>query len=159
MATNGNTSSKFGTVQGAVATWHPFKTRWLSKSVIPKLWRSKRALLVVLFLASSAVALTTLGVQWAIKPTPSLASGAVAANPTSVSSATSGGAGTPATADVPLTKLREYVYAGGRLVTSEEKSCVPTLNPAGASSPQGGGTGSFNVSNPSGCSWVSTSNA
>src|SRR5262249_51470819 len=56
------------------------------------------------------------------------------------------------------TKLREYVYAGGRLITSEEKSCVPTLNPAGASLPQVGGTGSVNVSTPSGCSWVATSN-
>ena len=60
---------------------------------------------------------------------------------------------------VPLTKLREYVYAGGRLITSEEKSCVPALSPAGASLSQGGGTGSVSVSTPSECSWVATSSA
>jgi RHS repeat-associated protein len=63
--------------------------------------------------------------------------------------------GTP----VPLTKLKEYVYAGGRMLTSEEKSCVPALSPAGASLPQGGGTGSVSVSTPTECSWAATSSA
>src|SRR6266498_1721536 len=113
-----------------------FKTHWLSKSAISKLRRSKRALLVVLLLASSAVALASLGVWRAVRPTPSLAHGATAASPANNASVLQ------TTADLPLTKLREYVYAGGRLVTSEEKSCVPTLTPASASSLQGGGTGS-----------------
>src|SRR5262245_30293678 len=148
MATNSNMLSKSGTKGNKR---RHFKTHWLSMSAISKLRRSKSALLVVVLLASSAAALTSLGVWRAVGATPSLASGAVAASPANVAS--------PATADLPLTKLREYVYAGGRLITSEEKSCVPTLNPAGASLPQGGGTGSVGVSNSSGCSWVATSNA
>src|SRR5262249_17286242 len=95
----------------------------------------------------------------AIKPTPSLAHGSVAASAANSASPTSGATGTPATTDLPLTKLREYVYAGGRLLTSEEKSCVPTLSPSSASLPQGGGTGSVNVSTPSGCSWTTTTSA
>src|SRR5262249_9971413 len=60
-----------------------------------------------------------------------------------------------------LTKLKEYVYAGGRLITSEERSCVPTLSSPGASQPVpvGGGTGSFNFSISSGCSWSATPSA
>ena len=130
-------------------------TRWLSKSAIPKLWRGKRALLVVLLLASSAAALTSPGVWRAVRPAPSLA-------PVNAASSTSGAVKAyepPATTNPPLTKLREYVYAGGRLLTSEEKSCVPTLSPGSASLPQGGGTGVVNVSTPSGCTWTAASSA
>ena len=151
MATNGNTFSRSGIKGNKLRS---FKTRRLSKGAISKIWRSRRALLVVLLLASSAAALTSLGVRRAIRPAPSLA-------PVNAASATSGAVNAyepPATTNPPLTKLREYVYAGGRLITSEEKSCVPTLSPASASLPQGGGTGSVNVSTPSGCSWVAASN-
>jgi RHS repeat-associated protein len=65
----------------------------------------------------------------------------------------------PATSNPPLTKLKEYVYAGSRLIMSEEKSCVPTLSPASASAPTAGGTGSFNVSTSSGCNWTATSDS
>src|SRR6266511_1821746 len=150
MATNDNMLSKSG-IKGN--KWHHFKTPWFSKSAISKLRRSKRALLVVLLLASSGVALASLGIWRAVRPTPSLAHGATAASPANNASVLQ------TTADLPLTKLREYVYAGGRLVTSEEKSCVPTLSPASASSPQGGGTGSFSVSTASGCNWTAVSNA
>jgi hypothetical protein len=146
MATNSKTMSKPG-IKGN--KWHHFKTHWLSKIAIPKPWRSRRALLVVLLLATSAAALTTLGVWRAVRPAPSLA-------PVNAASATGGaikGAEPPATTNPPLTKLREYVYAGGRLITSEEKSCASTLSPTSANSPQGGGLGSFNVSTSSGCSW------
>src|SRR6266511_1029959 len=150
MATNDNMLSKSG-IKGN--KWHHFKTPWFSKSAISKLRRSKRALLVVLLLASSGVALASLGIWRAVRPTPSLAHGATAASPANNASVLQ------TTADLPLTKLREYVYAGGRLVTSEEKSCVPTLTPASASSLQGGGTGSFSVSTASGCNWTAVSNA
>jgi hypothetical protein len=146
MATNDNTFSK-SSIKGNKL--RPFKTRWLSNGAISKLWRSKRAFLVVLLLASSAVALVSLGIRRAIRPAPSLATVNAAVKSSEP----------PATIDLPLTKLREYVYAGGRLITSEEKSCVPTLNPAGANLPQGGGTGSFNVSTSSGCNWSGASSA
>jgi hypothetical protein len=149
---NSNTFSK-SDINGN--KWRHFKTRWLGKSVIPNLWRSKRLILVVLLLATSAAALTTLGAWRAVRPAPSLAT----VNAASATGAAIKGAEPPATTNPPLTKLREYVYAGGRLITSEEKSCVPTLNPAGASLPQGGGTGSVNVSTSSGCTWVAASNA
>ena len=45
----------------------PFKTRWLGKSVLPKPSRNKRVLLAVLLLASSAAALTSLGVRRAVR--------------------------------------------------------------------------------------------
>ncbi|MBO0722686.1 MAG: fibronectin type III domain-containing protein, partial [Blastocatellia bacterium] len=61
--------------------------------------------------------------------------------------------------DVPLTKLKEYVYAGGRMLASEEKSCLAALDPAGASFSYTGGTGSINVTIPSECSWTAQSNA
>jgi len=128
-----------------------FKTHWLSKSAISKLRRSKRALLVVLLLASSAVALASLGVWRAVTPAPSLAHGATSAGRVNAAS--------PATTDPPFTKLKEYVYAGGRLVTSEEISCVPTFSPASASLSKDSQTGSFNFSMPSICNWTATSNA
>jgi len=152
MATNDNMLSKSG-IKGN--KWHHFKTPWFSKSAISKLRRSKRALLVVLLLASSAVALASLGIWRAVRPTPSLAS----MNAASTTGAAVKSSASPATADPPFTKLKEYVYAGGRLVTSEEISCVPTLIPASASSQQGGGPGSFNFSMPSICNWTATSNA
>jgi RHS repeat-associated protein len=127
-----------------------FRTHWLSMSAIPKLWRSKRALLVVVLLASSAVALTSLGAWRAVRSVPGLAP---------VHSTPSGAIVAPATTNPPLTKLREYVYAGGRLIASEEKSCATTLSPPSANSPQGGGPGSFNVSTSSGCSWTATPGA
>ena len=151
MATNGNTFSRSGIKGNKLRS---FKTRRLSKGAISKIWRSRRALLVVLLLASSAAALTSLGVRRAIRPAPSLAI-------VNAASATGGSVNAyepPATTNPPLTKLREYVYAGGRLITSEEKSCVPSLNPASASLPKEGGIGSVNVSTPSECSWVAASN-
>src|SRR5262249_18006646 len=128
------TFRKINSVASSLGAWisNSNTTSWLSKSALHKLWHSKRAFLVVLLLASSAAALTSFGVWRAVRPTPSLAHGAVAA-PANGALATSGAAGTPATADLPLTKLREYVYAGGRLITSEEKSCVPTLDHTSAS--------------------------
>jgi len=156
MSTNSNTSSKTSVKRNK---WRSFKIDRIRKASIPKLWRSRRALLVVLLLASSAAALTSLGVRRAIRPASSLAHGATSASPVNAATAAGGSVQTAPPANLPLTKLREYVYAGGRLITSEEKSCVPTLNPAGASLPQGGGTGSFNVSTQSGCSWVATSSA
>src|SRR5262245_1795537 len=141
MATNSNMLSKSGTKGNKR---RHFKTHWLSMSAIPRLRHSKRALLVVVLLASSAAALTSLGVWRAVRSAPGLAP---------VHSTPSGAIVAPATTNPPLTKLREYVYAGGRLIASEEKSCVSTLSPTSANSPQGGGPGSFNVSTSSGCSW------
>src|SRR5262245_39683453 len=152
MATNGNTFGRSGIKGNKLRS---FKTRRLSKGAISKIWRSKRALLVVLLLASSAAALTSLGVRRAVRPAARLAT-------VNASSSTGGAVKAyepPATINPPLTKLKEYVYAGSRLITTEEKSCVPTLSPAGASLPQVGGTGVVNVSTSSGCSWVATSNA
>jgi RHS repeat-associated protein len=152
MATNGNTLGKSG-IKGNKL--RPFKTLRFSKSAISKIWRNKRALLVVLLLASSAAALTSLGALRAVRPAPSL-------DTVNASSSTGGAVKAyepPPTPLPPLTKLREYVYAGSRMISSEEKSCVPTLSPNGASLPEVGGTGSVNVSTPSGCSWVATSNA
>ncbi|HEU0177661.1 MAG TPA: BACON domain-containing carbohydrate-binding protein [Blastocatellia bacterium] len=106
--------------------------------------------MAVLLLTSSAVALTSLGVWQAIRPASSLARVATSASRVNVAS--------PATTDPPYTKLKEYVYTGGRLVTSEEISCVPAFSPTGAISPQGGGPGSFNFSLPSICSWTAVSN-
>src|SRR5262249_35073700 len=148
---NSNTSSKSG---GNGNKRHSFKARWFGKSALSKLPRKKSVLLVVLLLASSAAALTSLGVRRAVRPPPSLAT-------VNAASATGGavkGYEPPAAINPPLTKLREYVYVGGRLITSEEKSCVPTLSPGGADSPQGGGTGSFDVSTPPGCNWSGASN-
>src|SRR5882672_58639 len=246
MATNTRTSSKSIT-RGS--NRRLFKTDWLSRSALPNLWRSKRALLAVLLLTSSAVALTSLGIRRAMLsgndaafvsqsvPATMTAGEAYAVtvrmlnqgtttwtpgqlyrlgsqNPQdnttwglgrvdlSAGDSVSPGATTTfsfvvtapsspgsynfqwqmvqdgvewfgaktlnmavqvvphqATADLPLTKLKEYVYAGGRLITSEEKSCVPTLSQAGASQPVGGGTGSFNFSISSGCSWSATPSA
>jgi RHS repeat-associated protein len=128
-----------------------FITRRLGKIALPKLPRGKRVLLfAVLLLSSSAAVLTSLGIQQAMRPAPSLAHVSTSESPVNVPQATGG---------APLTKLREYVYAGGRLITSEEKSCVPTLSPAGAGLPQGGGTGSVNISTSSGCSWNATPSA
>jgi RHS repeat-associated protein len=150
MATNSNMLSKSGAKGNK---WHHFKTHWFIKSAISKLRRSKRALLVVLLLASSAVALASVGIWRAVRPTPSLAHGATAASPANKASKP------PATTDSPFTKLKEYVYAGGRLVTSEEISCVPALSPASVSVSKDGQTGSFNFSMPSICNWTATSNA
>ncbi|MGN6717605.1 MAG: BACON domain-containing protein, partial [Candidatus Binatia bacterium] len=144
---NSNTSSKSS---GKGNKRHSFKARWFGKSALSKLPRNKRALLVVLLLASSAVALASLGILRAVKSAPSVAPAAT----------TTGGAPVSLTiADLPLTKLKEYVYAGGRLISSEEKSCVSTLSPTSANSPQGGGPGSFNVSTSSGCNWTATPGA
>jgi hypothetical protein len=119
MAKNNNMLSKSG-IKGN--KWHLFKTHWLSKSAISRLRRSKRALLVIVLLASSAAALTSLGVWRAIRPTPSLAHGATAASPANKASEP------PATVDPPLTKLREYVYAGGRLITRVRRNLVFLLS-------------------------------
>jgi RHS repeat-associated protein len=146
---NSNTSSMSS---GKGNKRHSFKARWFGKSALSKLPRSNRALLVVLLLASSGAALASLGIWRAVRPTSSLAHGATATSPANKASKP------PATTDPPFTKLKEYVYAGGRLVTSEEISCVPALSPNSTSSPQGGGPGSFNFSMPSICSWTASSN-
>src|SRR5262245_22613958 len=148
---NSNTSSKSS---GNGNKRHSFKARWFGKSALSKLPRNKPVLLMVLLLASSAAALTSLGVRRAVRPAPSLAT----VNAASSTGGAVKGYEPPAVTNPPLTKLREYVYAGGRLITSEEKSCVPTLNPGSAGSPQGGGTGYFSVSTPPGCNWSATSN-
>src|SRR5262245_58379301 len=111
MATNGNTLSKPG-IKGD--NWRPYKTRWLSKSVTNKLWRSKRALLGALLLASSAVALTSFSVQRAMRPAPSIVPVVTSASTANAASTTNGAivAYEPPATSIPLTKLREYVYAG-----------------------------------------------
>src|SRR5262245_52196055 len=119
MSTNSNTSSKTSVKRNK---WRSFKIDRIRKASIPKLWRSRRALLVVLLLASSAAALTSLGVRRAIRPASSLAHGATSASPVNAATAAGGSVQTAPPANLPLTKLREYVYAGGRLITSEEKS-------------------------------------
>jgi hypothetical protein len=152
VATSCNTLSKTG-VNGN--KWHLFQARWFSKSAISNLRRSKRALLVIVLLASSAAALASLGFWRTVRPASRLA-------PVNAASAVGGAVKTyepPATTNPPLTKLREYVYAGGRLITSEEKSCVPALSPASANLPQVGGTGSFTVSTPPECNWSATPDA
>jgi len=117
------TLSKINIAASRLSSWvsNSITTRWLSKSAIPKLRSNKRALLVVVLLASSAAALTSLGVWRAVRSASGLAHGVTSASCVNVAS--------PATTDPPFTKLKEYVYAGGRLVTSEEISCVPTLSP------------------------------
>src|SRR5262245_4738747 len=147
---NSNTSSKSS---GNGNKRHSFKARWFGKSALSKLPRNKSVLLAVLLLASSAVALASLGIWRAVRPTSSLAHGATAASPANKASKS------PATTDPPFTKLKEYVYAGGRLVTSEEISCVPTLSPNSVSLSKDGQTGSFSFSLPSICDWTATSNA
>jgi RHS repeat-associated protein len=242
MATKGITLSK-SSIKGNRR--RSFKTGLLSKSAISKLRLSRRALVVVLLLASSAVALTSLGIRRAmlsgnaaafvsqsvpatmtagaayavtvrmlnqgtttwtpgqayrlgsqnpqdnttwmnpnrvnLLPGDSVSPGATTTFSFVVTAPSSPGsynfqwqmvqegvewfgAKTPNIAvqvvpNPPLTRLTEYVYAGDKLITSEEKSCVPTLSPGGANLPQGGGTGSVNVSTSSGCSWMATSNA
>jgi RHS repeat-associated protein len=249
MATNGNT---FGESSIKGNKRRPFKTRWLSKSAIHKLQRSRRILLVLaaLLLASSAAALTSLAIWRAMQsgnaaafvsqsvPATMTAGQAYAVTVTMLNQGTttwtpgqayrlgsqnpqdnttwvnpnrvnllpgdsvSPGATTtfsfvvtapsnpgsynfqwrmvqdgvgwfgaltpnvavqvvpgPATTIPPITKLTEYVHAGGRLITSEEKSCVPTFIPGNGSSLQAGGTGSFDVSIPSGCIWSATTSA
>ena len=152
MAINGNTFNK-SSIKGSKL--RPFKKRWRSSGAISKLRHSRRALLIVLLLTSSAVALASLSVWRAIKPAPSLAS----VNAASTTGAAVKSSASPATTDPPFTKLKEYVYAGGRLVTSEEISCVPALSPASVSLSKDGQTGSFSFSMPSICSWTATSNA
>jgi RHS repeat-associated protein len=152
MAINGNTFNK-SSIRGSKL--RPFKKRWRSSGAISKLRHSRRALLIVLLLTSSAVALASLSVWRAIKPAPSLAS----VNAASTTNAAVKSSALPATTDPPFTKLKEYVYAGGRLVTSEEISCVPTLNPNSVSVSKDGQTGSFSFSMPSICNWTTTSNA
>jgi hypothetical protein len=53
MATNRTTLSKISVKRNK---WRSFKMRWVGKIAIPKPWRSRRVLLALLFLASSAVA-------------------------------------------------------------------------------------------------------
>jgi RHS repeat-associated protein len=133
----------------------PFKTRRLGKSALHKFPRNKRVLFAILLLASSAAALASIGVRRVVRPEPSLAH---------VNAASAAGGAVkayepPATTNPPLTKRREYVYAGSRLIMSEEKTCVPTLSPASASLPQVGGTGFFDVSTLTECVWSATPSA
>ena len=102
---------KINFVASGLISWvsNSSTTRRLGKSAIPKLWCGKRALLVIVLLASSAAALTSLGVWRAVRTAPSLAHGATSASRVNAAS--------PATTDTPYTKLKEYVYAGARLVT------------------------------------------
>ncbi len=59
---------------------------------------------------------------------------------------------------------KEYIYAGGRLVATDEPSgggggCSFSINPASQNFPSSGGSGSVGVSTQSGCNWTATSNA
>ena len=243
------TLRKISSAASRLSSWvsNSSTTRWLSKSAIPKLRGSKRALLVIVLLASSATALTSIGIRRAMQSgnnaafvsqsvpatmtagesyavtvsmlnqgtttwTPGQAYRLGSQNPQdntiwmtttnrvnllpgdSVSPGATTtfsfvvkapgspgsynfqwrmvrdgvewfGATTPNIAVQVLprpvsTKLKEYVYAGGRLISSEEKACVPAFSPApSASLPQGGETRFFNVSLPPGCDWTATPSA
>ncbi|MEW6126585.1 MAG: BACON domain-containing carbohydrate-binding protein [Acidobacteriota bacterium] len=58
---------------------------------------------------------------------------------------------------------REYVYAGGRLVATEEPStggggCTYGINPTSQNFASAGGSGSVTVTTQAGCTWAATSN-
>jgi hypothetical protein len=65
----------------------------------------------------------------------------------------------------PQTQLnlaKEYVYAGGRLIATEEApgaACAPAISPTGVNVGQPGGSGVIIVSAAAGCSWTVTSSA
>lgn len=56
------------------------------------------------------------------------------------------------------TRLKEYIYGGGRLLTTEEKSCVPTISPGSQNIAETGGGGTISVTISQGCSWTAVSN-
>ncbi|MBI3651642.1 MAG: fibronectin type III domain-containing protein [Acidobacteria bacterium] len=56
---------------------------------------------------------------------------------------------------------KEYIYAGGKLVATEEPqgaSCSYTISPTSQAMSASGGTGSVNVSAGAGCTWTALSN-
>src|SRR5262249_12514231 len=56
---------------------------------------------------------------------------------------------------------KEYIYAGGRLVATEEPAsggCSYGINPTSQSFAAAGGTGSVTVTAGTGCSWTAVSN-
>jgi hypothetical protein len=58
--------------------------------------------------------------------------------------------------------LKEYVYAGGKLVATEEpqsSSCTYGIAPTTQNFVVGGGTGTVSVTTQTGCNWTATSNA
>ena len=62
----------------------------------------------------------------------------------------------------PTNPAKEYVYAGGKLVATEEPvgtGCTYSINPASQNFQAGGGPGSVAVTTQSGCAWTATSNA
>src|ERR1044072_7651326 len=61
----------------------------------------------------------------------------------------------------PTTPAKEYIYAGGRLIATEEPTgggnCQFTLSPTGANFTVSGGSGSVTVTTTAGCSWTAIS--
>ena len=63
----------------------------------------------------------------------------------------------------PSTPAKEYYYAGGKLVATEQTEasggCSYSINPASQNFAASGGSGSFNVNTTAGCAWTAMSNA
>jgi hypothetical protein len=64
---------------------------------------------------------------------------------------------------LPASPSKEYVYAGSRLVATEEPASSPgcsySIAPTSQSFPSSGGTGTVGVTAGAGCNWTATSNA
>ncbi|MGH9900019.1 MAG: BACON domain-containing protein [Pyrinomonadaceae bacterium] len=113
--------------------------RW-SYQVLPRL-RTKRAqtlvMILAILLASSAIVLVAYTARLIDSSASSTASQA---------------------ADLQsATRLKEYVYGGGRLISTDEKSCVATISPVSQNISDIGGGGSIDVSVSQGCSWNAVS--
>ncbi|MCI0487450.1 MAG: BACON domain-containing protein, partial [Blastocatellia bacterium] len=70
----------------------------------------------------------------------------------------------PASPQSQPTLSKEYIYAGGRLLATEEPpgggpGCTFTINPTSQNFPAAGGSSNVGVSTQSGCAWTATSNA
>jgi hypothetical protein len=62
----------------------------------------------------------------------------------------------------PSSPSKEYIYAGGKLIATEERissGCTFSIAPTSQSFPPSGGTGTVTVSTGSGCGWTATSTA
>ncbi len=62
----------------------------------------------------------------------------------------------------PTDPAKEYIYAGGRLVATEEPAsggCSYSINPTSQNFAASGGTGNVAVTASAGCAWTATSNA
>ena len=63
---------------------------------------------------------------------------------------------------LPGSPSKEYVYAGSRLIPTEEPASTPgctySISPASQSFPSIGGTGTVAVTAGAGCSWTASSN-